>query len=167
MKSLLLGFVFVCVYLSLTIPYVVAAGSHESSLQKELIRLDRARREKSLSQAERLRLAEIFFLTSRCEDVRKLLSEAKQESELLCACGAGCQKGSSLEKLARFRSLVDEKRAAWRSKPVQTLWKSLKHKPEAQYWALKALRRERDPKWNRLRVELEQSLSGLEISSGI
>ncbi|MBI3544844.1 MAG: hypothetical protein HY075_16350, partial [Deltaproteobacteria bacterium] len=50
---------------------VTAASA--SDLQAELLRLEGLQRAKTIGGGDQLRLAELYFLTSRCEDVRKIL----------------------------------------------------------------------------------------------
>lgn len=164
---------------------VVAAGAVESnsslrapSLQDELMRLEGARRLKTITGHEIRRLVEIYFLTSRCGDIKGLKSGLnavepdnsrirEEVSLLLCACGEKCGKESAAySKLSRFRELfLAGKR--WESREVQVLWRSIREMPEARYWALKMLRRNHDygdHMTSKVRMDLERSLESLGVN---
>lgn len=122
--------------------------------------------------SQRERLASIYFLTSRCEEIRTLvrrgqgISSSRRMEELLCACGGKCKGRGDLAKLDRFRRLL-AKTVNWGDRKLQLAWREAQHLPEARYWALKRLQNERQAfhvtKLRELRQELEGSLESLEV----
>src|SRR5689334_3235585 len=73
--------------------------SHEPSLQVEVSQLERLKAKQGLNSEQRERLAELYFLTSRCGDVKALYASQKKKPPVVCACGGGCKKESGLAKL--------------------------------------------------------------------
>lgn len=136
------------------------------SIQGEISRLESKRWSGKLSSQERLRLGEIYFLTSRCDDVKTLFAKKEPASGelLLCACGGGCAKDSEGAQVLQFRNML-ENGTSWRDARVQKLWRKLKASPEARYWAVKALRRSRSGggRIQTVRAGLEKSLESLEV----
>lgn len=137
------------------------------SIQGEISRLESKRWSGKLTSEEKLRLGEIYFLTSRCDDVKTLFAKKDKQPVagelLLCACGGSCVKGSDEGQVHQFRNML-EKGASWRDARVQKLWRKLKTSPEARYWAVKALRQDRaGSRVQTVRADLEKSLESLEV----
>lgn len=138
-------------------------------IQAEISRLEARMWKGALSSDETMRLGEIYFMTSRCEDIARLFASkvakaAKADGTLLtCACGGKCAAGSEESSINQFRQLLD-KGASWRDTRVQKLWKHVKDRPEAAYWAVKALRHGSGAPTQTVRVDLEKSLESLEVN---
>ena len=140
------------------------------AIQDEINRLERLRWAGHLTPKNRIRLAEIYFMISRCDDVRTLLIKPKDKRSadkfLLCACGGGCNGRSDVERASKFKKLLDNA-TAWRDPRVQHLWRKVREVPEARYWALKSFRRHpqelANPKLRAMSVALEKSLESMEI----
>lgn len=155
---------FALVFLMLASGYVSAAD-----LVGETLQLESLERAGKLAIGQASRLSEIYFLTSRCAEARKILQSHPSVTSvnLVCACGGACQGSSGIVSLARFKKLLDTG-MKWKEARVQMLWKKIDHMPEARYWALKRLRQDapsfRDPSLRALRTELELSLESLEVT---
>lgn len=141
-----------------------AWGQGSVDLQRETLRLEGMKKRGDITTADERRLSEIYFLTSRCEDVRRMLGNAR--TPLNCACGGMCPKSEDIDRLERFRALLS-KGTGWGDARVQALWKKVSHMPEARYFALKSFRSgsryRRDARIRPLRADLEQSLESLEV----
>jgi hypothetical protein len=135
-----------------------AFASEPAHVQREVSRLEAQLRSGKLKEPQKTRLAELYFLLSRCDDVRKLVPEGP----LACVCGGGCVGESSAARVEMLRRLL-EGGARWDDKRVRKLWDIVGNLPEARYWALKAMSVNRDPKLRAMRSELEKSLEGLEV----
>ena len=131
--------------------------------------LERSLEGGSLNQASRLELAEIYYLTSRCGDVRKLLLGKSDSSAaaLVCACEGPCDEGINSKSYAgrvfAFERLLS-KRHSLEDPDVKRTWNDLRAYPEARYRMLRYLRAGRgplSPAQKSLRAELEDSLSEL------
>lgn len=145
---------------------LTASASTETArpVQAELSRLEAAATRGSITPAQRLKLAEIYFLTSRCDDVKKTLAKVTTSDATLlkCVCGAKCAANGDEAKVQQFQKLL-EKGVRWNDARVQKLWRVLKEIPEARYWAIKSLRSRREPKIQNVRLDLERSLESLEV----
>ena len=146
---------------------LVSAGAKAEEpkpLARELVRLESHLEKDTLSAAERQRLAEIYFLTSRCKDVGKILAKDNEHEArtLKCACGGACAPGSEDGQVHRFKRLL-ERGAKWKSPGVQKLWRSVRAQPEARYWAMRALSRQRNAVTQGIRADLEASLESLDV----
>jgi hypothetical protein len=139
-------------------------------LQDEVDNLEALASKKTVTDSQLRRLSEIYFLTSRCEDVKRLgrhrAWNAKTGSEVACVCYAQCSgrsKKMAFEmKLAQFKKTFTSEQA-WTSKRIKALWATLSTAPEAQYWALKQLRYTKLAKQKTFAAELEKSLEALEV----
>lgn len=144
---------------------VLCFSSSAHSLQGETERLEAVLAHGKANVEDRTRLAEIYFLTSRCDDVKRVRPPIG--ASLACACGGECAKGSRVQKSAEMQRLF-AKGAKWTDSTVKSVWKRAYDIPEAQYWALKILRATRgsfaDPKLSALREEIEKSLAALEVN---
>lgn len=155
------------------ISYVAQAA--DVLLQKELNRLESAKSGGKISSEETVRLAEIYFLTSRCSDatsvlkhlpVKELRPEKKKiANDVLCVCGANCSASASLYKFVMFKKLMASG-ARWGDRRVQKLWREVEHMPEAKYMVIKRLRTasRHEGVIVRTRARLEKSLESLEIN---
>ncbi len=138
-------------------------------LESETSQLEGLEHSGKITAVQAGRLSEIYFLTSRCAEVRKTLKlhASATSANLVCACGGACLGGSEVSSMARFKKLLDSG-MKWKEARVQALWRKVDHMPEARYWALKKLRLDpssfRDPNVLALRKELEQSLESLEVT---
>ncbi|MBI3557627.1 MAG: hypothetical protein HY074_15305 [Deltaproteobacteria bacterium] len=148
---------------------ILAFGSAVAGdLESETAHLESLSRANRLTAAQALRLGEIYFLTSRCGDVAKVVRRFFTDSsnELVCACAKSCMGHTELARLARFRSDL-AKKIRWKDQRFQEDWRKVEHMPEARYWALKYLRSTpesfRDPVLREARSELEKSLESLEV----
>lgn len=110
-------------------------------LENETQKLEHVLKSGHSTPQQRSRLAEIYFLTSRCKEAKDLLEEEPQlHPEILCACGStACRPETDVGRIARLRALF-EKKTPFESEPVQVFWTKLRDLPEAKYLALKSLR---------------------------
>lgn len=110
-------------------------------VENETQKLEHALKSGTLRSGQRARLAEIYFLTSRCKEAKDLLEEEPQlHPEILCACAStACRPDTDIGKLARLRALL-EKPLPFESEAVQAFWAKLLDLPEAKCLALKSLR---------------------------
>lgn len=139
----------------------------------EISRLERKKNEGELDTKSKQKLAELYFLTSRCPDLVALYTDEEQLSgSLCCACGQGCgdkTENETLVKLNRFRALLQKQGVAWKDKEVQSLWTVLKQRPEAKYLALRHLRLKNaqslTAQERTLRQSLDQELGLLELGA--
>ena len=150
--------------LMIFLTYTGVARAETRNLQNELDRLESLKASRKLTPADKTRLEEIYFLTSRCEDARKLAGQSR--TTIGCACGAPCQANTSLDQTLRFRDLL-QKSGRWNDPRVRALWSKVKYSPEARYWALKTMRSNpamyNDANLRVVRADLEQSLDSLEV----
>lgn len=160
MRKARLKWILICVFLQIFSGGALSADA----LQNEVDRLEGLHHSKKIDDSDLQRLAEIYFLTSRCPDVKKLLSH--RPSPLACVCGAGCPNQTDLERLSVFKKLVD-RGENWNSVKTKLLWSRVAQMPEARYWALKSLRANpssfRFGRLKAMRAELEKSLESLEV----
>ena len=133
-------------------------------VQAELGQLEAAVARGSITPAQRLKLAEIYFLTSRCDDVKKTLAKVTTPDATLlkCVCGGKCPSQGDEAKVQQFQKLL-EKGARWNDARVRKLWRAIKDIPEAKYWAVKNLRGRRESGIQNVRLDLERSLESLEV----
>lgn len=124
-------------------------------VENETQRLEHALKNGNLRSEQRTRLAEIYFLTSRCKEAKDLLEEEPQlHPEILCACAStACRPDTDVGRLARLRALL-EKPIPFESDAVQVFWTKLQKLPEAKYLALKSLR-ERLKRYEELSAPLQ------------
>ncbi|MBI2604710.1 MAG: hypothetical protein HYW49_01390 [Deltaproteobacteria bacterium] len=110
-------------------------------VENEVQKLEHGLKGGKLRGEQRTRLAEIYFLTSRCKEAKDLLEEEPQlHPEILCACGStACRPDTDVGRLARLRVLL-EKPMPFESDAVQAFWTKLRDLPEAKYLALRSLR---------------------------
>jgi len=141
-------------------------------LYNEVERLEDARSKGALTSPQEKLLAELYFMTSRCDEVKKLVAWHKKSrkkdlfpaSDISCACGgSSCFSNTLQAKLSRFRTDL-EGAPYWSARKHKPLWKDLSHLPEAQYLALKKMLLDPSPSVAKLRAEIEKSLSSLEVS---
>lgn len=133
-------------------------------IHSELSRLEQKMAKAKIDADERQRLAEIYFLTSRCADAMKLLARTKTKEalNLKCACGGGCAPKSTGAKIQSLKKLL-AKHVRWQDARVQKIWHELQDVPEANYLVVKVLRQRRDSRSQSVRVGLESSLESLEV----
>jgi hypothetical protein len=142
----------------------LSVSAQAADIQFEMTRLEQLKARGALSHLQSTRLAEIYFLTSRCDDVRKVLGGGR--TLLGCACGGGCPSNSDVARMRQLKKVL-ESGAHWNDHKVQVLWRKIQHMPEARYWALKNLRSNpasvRDVRLRTVRADLEKSLESLEV----
>lgn len=158
-------FAALALILIVNFPLAAAAGDLES----EIDTLEGQASVGTIAPVQLERLAEIYFLTSRCTDVRRVLKGRRATpriSQLLCACGDVCKGPSEVAKMTAFRGLL-AKGVRWNDRRVQAAWKQVSSMPEARYWALKHLTATpaafRDAGLVSVRQELEKELDSLEV----
>lgn len=143
------------------------AESLGPDIQAEISRLEAKMWSNRLSSSETVRLGEIYFLTSRCNDVERLFKSKSAKADgglLVCVCGGFCKNASQEGRLQQFKKLI-EKGARWTAPGVQRAWRIVKDRPEAYYWAIKSLRQSGATlKIQHVRVDLEKSLESLEVN---
>lgn len=127
----------------------------------EISKLERKKTQGELDEISKQKLAELYFLTSRCHDLAQLFEgPALQHCTLCCACGEGCSEktpNQTVAKLSRFRALLLAGQAQWGSKELQPLWMELKQRPEAKYLALRFLHA-RASRLNKTELALQHTL---------
>jgi hypothetical protein len=133
----------------------------QSTLQDEIQSLESLNKKNQLKPVLLQRLAELYFLTSRCEDVKKILD--KLPTEISCACGGKCMNNYETVKIQEFKTKM-QKGKSWFSNEVKKSWQHVKHLPEARYWALKVLQKNTNIRIQKIRLEIEESLEGIEVS---
>ncbi len=148
---------------------ILALGAATAAdLESETGQLESLRRNHKIGSAQALRLGELYFLTSRCDEVEKIVKQFPSEAgnALTCACGEACSGSSELARLSRFRADL-KKKMRWKDSRLIGDFRRVQHLPEARYWALKYLRSSpasfKDPALRATRNELEKSLESLEV----
>jgi hypothetical protein len=148
--------------------YGLASSGAGRPLIDELARLEKLKNEDRLEPAFKQRLAQLYFLTSRCADLRGLMGQ--KYCDLCCLCDDGCSTDTT--GAAELLALGQLKGALKRPPPALTtnaeflrVWKKSKHRPEAKFLVLRHLRarlgrlEDGDKK---LHQELEEAASRME-----
>jgi hypothetical protein len=144
--------------------WALGADPHTASLSNETGRLEALLKSGRAKSPDRARLAQIYFLTSRCPDVLHIADESMRA--LTCACGGPCDAHSRLGKIMALRALL-EKPTSWSDRALQSLWKEVARTPEAQHAMLRYLMSYAPARKNdglrQLRGELESRLQSLDV----
>lgn len=138
----------------------VALSDQGVSLQVELSHLESRLRAKDLTPKQSQRLAEIYFLTSRCEEALKI--KRVEKTDLSCVCGGSCPQHGSVQKIIRLRDLFNQG-VSWFDPKVQAAWRAARNFLEARYFAMKFMRKVADPGVVAERAEFEHSFESLEV----
>lgn len=144
-------------------------------VENEIQRLELASARETLDPASRKKLAELYFLTSRCVEIKDLLflyPKLLPEVAAACADGVGALKPEQTETLPgralRLRTLIEAGKSEC-DVEVAGLITKLGGRPEAKAALLKGMRSRLKSGWIPDRAsaahmkELETSLAALEI----
>ena len=115
-------------------------------IANETQKLEHLLSEEKLEPAARKRLAEIYFLTSRCLEAHDLLFLTPElQPDVYAACGNFNEKtpssilDSSIGKITRLKTELEGIKEI-DSKEIMELWNAVKAMPEGKYAMLKGLR---------------------------
>ncbi|MGE4232769.1 MAG: hypothetical protein AB7F43_05505 [Bacteriovoracia bacterium] len=125
-------------------------------LNREIAHLEYLKEEGRISDDQSEKLAQLYVLTSRCNEVSGL---QKAGAAVVCACGGSCALDDRRKKVLQLRSLASEH--GFSDPKVQALWVEVKDFPEAWYWVSKIL--EKEKKNLSLLFELQRKLDALEL----
>lgn len=133
------------------------------SLHHEIAKLEGLKKVNKLSVEQRLRLAEIYLLTSRCGEALELLADYPKEKTpygLVCACRGYCPPDQFASKFDRLKGYMAR---GFYNPKAQKLWSELKVYPQAKYIMIQSTQKDRSSKIRKLARELQKQLESLEV----
>lgn len=122
--------------------------------------LEMLNKESQLSNDQKVRLGELYFLTSRCDDVKAL--KIKEHNSVNCGCGSSCSKLGPLAWISQVIEFKDKISSSGNldDDSIKSDWQIAKEFPEGVYWATKYVK---DTKSQKSLKSFNEKLNRLEV----